>query len=70
MSARLKDLSIKKFKTQIKDAKGFIDLILELELRKQVIQHSHAITNQMFKSCDSNSRMPIHEECQSIKSVD
>ena len=44
-------------KTTIKDVKGFIGSILELEFNKKVIQLSHAITNQISKSCDSNSRM-------------
>ena len=48
--ARLRVSSIKRFKTKIKHPKGFIDLILELEFSKQVIQLSHAISNHMSKS--------------------
>ena len=44
----LLDLGFKSgIRTQYIDAKG---LILELEFNKQVIQLSHAITNQMTKS--------------------
>ena len=48
MKGRLIDLRFQLgIRTQYIDAKG---LILELEFNKQVIQLSHAITNQMTKS--------------------